>query len=199
MATDPPRRPGRTPTRAALGIVVLAIAMVVAAGCGGGSTTDPDRTTTTTTPEGLQFPAYADPATPIAVEAGRRFAIILPAEPAAGWHWVMGPIDTAIAIPLGSEFRDDETLLSRTITSLTSTTTLAPTTTTPLDPAGPADTTTSTTTASIPVVQVQSFVGRAPGTTTISLRYERIGSVEPAPNVVVFTVEVTPLTSTTTR
>ena len=178
----------------------MVIVAMIAVGCGGGSTTDPDRTTTTTTPEGLQFPAYADPATPIVVEAGRRFAIILPAEPAAGWHWVMGPIDTAIAIPLGSEFRDDEDLLSRTITALATTTTLAPTTTPSLDPAAPIDTTTtSTTTSSTPVVQVQSFAGRSPGTTTIALRYERIGSTEPAPTTVTFTVEVTPLTTSTTR
>lgn len=182
-----------------VGTIVVLVGSTLT-GCGGGSSGSGD-TTTTTAPYELQYAAHADPAVPISVEAGRRFAVILPADPGSGWRWVLGPVDAAIVLPLGSEFRDDADLLARTKSAVT-TTTSAPTPTT-ARPSGSSTTTASTSTsiaASTPLVQILSFAGRSPATTTLTFRYERIGAPpDAAPIVVTFTVTVTPLTGSTTR
>ena len=133
--------------------------------------------------------AIDDPAQTVAVPVGRRFAIMLPADPAHGWRWVVEPVDTRYLAPLGSEFRDDPALLERATTTTTTAPPPAPETTTVL----PGQTTTTTappsttgapsttTTAPGPLVQIISFAGRSPGVPIVTLHYERIGTGQDAP------------------
>ena len=125
---------------------------------------------------------------------GERFTIIVPADPAIGRRWVPDPpVDTRVVVPLGSTFtrRDDPAVAAAT-------TTTAP----PPPPPGPdlggsTSTTastvapTTTTTEPRPWYQVMSYVGRSPGTTTITLRYRQIGASDPNPPTTTFTVTVT--------
>jgi hypothetical protein len=145
-------------------------------------------TTTTTAPSiaaELEVARFSDPATTVAVAVGRRFTLVLPANPAEGWFWVAEDIDGAYLAPLGSEFVDDPAMLAQATTTTapppppapdeTSTTapgqstiTTAPTTTAPPAP----------TTVPGPLVQVISYAGKAPGFTQITLRYQRISATE---------------------
>ena len=195
--TSRPRSRRALAALAALG--VGAIALVACSGTDGpavGATS-----TTATSVQALDYTGFSDPAQIVTVGVGRRFAIVLPADPAHGWRWVVEPVDTTILTPLGSEFRDDPTALAAATTTTTappppeettttfvagrSTTTTVPTTTT----AGP----TTTTTAPGPLVQIVSYAGRSANVTTVTLRYERIGTRDEAPEaaqVLVFTVLV---------
>jgi hypothetical protein len=112
---------------------------------------------------------------------------------------VVEPVDTRFLAPLGSEFVDDPELLARSTTTTTpppppeETTTpfVGGATTTVAPPATEGPTT--TTTAPGPLVQIVSYAGRSTGITTITLRYERIGTGDQGPEaaqVVVFTVLV---------
>jgi len=195
------RPPSRRVLAALAALGVGAIALVACSGSEGpaaGSTT-----TTTTAATGLEFMGFSDPSQTVTVEVGRRFAIVLPADPAHGWRWVVEPVDIRYLAPLGSEFRDDPALLAQSTTTTTAppppettttlftgrtTTTTAPTSTT----AAP----TTTTTAPGPLVQVVSYAGRSTGTTKVTLHYERIGggavAAETAQTVVFNVVVGTP-------
>ena len=179
-----------------------AIALVACSGDegSGASTTS----TTTTAAESLAYTAFSNPADTVTVAVGKRFAIMLPADPAHGWRWVVEPVDTTYLAPLGSEFRDDPTLLAQSTTTTTAppppetTTTLftgLTTTTTTTEPTPTTEGPTTTTTAPGPLVQIVSYAGRSAGVTTVTLRYERIGTAEQpseATQTVVFTVLVGP-------
>jgi hypothetical protein len=178
---------GRPPSRRALAVLaVVGSACLVAAACSGSEGPSGSATTTVTTgDEALEVPVYSDPAQVITVDVGRRFAVMVPADPAQGWRWVVEPVDTKVLAPLGSEFRDDPALLAQATTTTTappatdpatpttlgtprsSTTTAAPTT---------SEAPSTTTTAPGPLVQIVSYAGRATGVATITLRYERIGT-----------------------
>lgn len=186
------------PTRLALlplglGLVLMVVAITSA--CGGSSGED---ATTTSTAMATDSPTTVDPLAPVlgtdptrsvVVGPGRRFELVLPADPTRGWHWELEPVDTAVVVPLSSEFRDDRTLLSSTSTSTSTSTTTTiepmatgqPATTTSLDPDAPE---------AAPLVQVTSFAGRTPGITEIRLRYVRIGGNGDATRTVTFTVVV---------
>jgi predicted secreted protein len=165
---------------AALGFAALGVAA-----CSGD---EPDGATgsTTTTVEELTYTAFSDASVPVTVEVGRRFAIMLPADPAHGWRWVVEPVDATILAPLGSEFSDNPAWLAQATTTTTTappppedttTTFLGATTTTLASP----DTTaapTTTTTAPGPLVQIISYAGRTDGIAQVTLRYERIGTGE---------------------
>jgi hypothetical protein len=61
-----------------------------------------------------------------------------------------------------------------------------------------SSTTETTLPAVLPLVQIISFAGRAAGPATISFSYNQIAGVSQAPNnVVTFTVQVVPATTTT--
>lgn len=180
MTDRPPSR------RALIALAAFGIGAIGLVACSGdegpsGGTT----TTATTATEAMQVPVFSDPSQLVTIDVGRRFAIVVPADPAGGWRWVVEPVDTQVLAPLGSEFREDPVLLA----SATTTTTLPPppeTTTTRL-----GDTTTSTvattttapppeetttTTAPGPLVQIVSYAGRADGLAQITMRYVRIGT-----------------------
>ena len=167
--------------------------------CGGSSDTSGVETTMSAPTESAQVDLpdtirASDPDQPVAVVLGGRFELLLPADPTRGWRWVLEPVDTAMVVPLSSEFLDDPALLAST-SSTTSTTistgsstdttepavTWVPTTTTTIDPQSPE---------AAPLVQVISFAARAPGTTTIRLRYERLGGSDRTPRRVTFTIVV---------
>lgn len=178
---------GRPPSRrvlAALALVGSACLGVVACS-GSDGPAEGTTTTVTTADEALQVPVYSDPAQVITVDVGRRFAVMVPADPADGWRWVVEPVDTRVLAPLGSEFRNDPALLAQATTTTTaapadstessttlavgrSTTTRATTSTT--------EAPSTTTTAPGPLVQIVSYAGRTTGVATITLRYERIGT-----------------------
>jgi len=165
------------------------------AGCSGGSSAVSDESATTTTiapPEATA--TYVDPAVPITTTVGKEFAIMLPADPGSGWRWVLAPIDNSRLIALGSRFSDDPELLLEAGSATTTTTTgvRAGNLTT-------SSTTETTLPAVLPLVQIISFAGRAPGPATISLSYNQIAGVPQAQNnVVTFTVQIVPATPTTT-
>ena len=185
-------------TTASVGVVVLIVAGLVA-GCSGGSSTTADSSTTTSTAMAeLQYEAHADPALPISVQSGHRFAILLPADPGSGWRWVMAPVDTNVVVPLGSEFRDDPDLLARTVPAVTSTTTTSTTSTAPGASTTEVPVEATTTPPALALVQILSFAGRTVATTTITFNYERIGGSNQTPNSVAFTVQVVPDATTTT-
>lgn len=187
--------------RLALLAGVLTLAVGAAACGGGGGSSSGDTTPETTVPADVVI--ATDPAVPVTVEVGHRFSIVLPADPGDGWRWVVQPFDTARLVALGSEFSDDrgQRLASTAATSTTTTTlagratatstTTTTTTTAPVEP-------TTTTTSMPPLVQVVSFAGRAPGTTTIAFKAERIVATTPSsPVVVQWSVQVLAATTTT--
>ncbi len=134
---------------------------------------------------------FTDPAQLVSVGLGRRFELVLPAEPTRGWRWVLEPVDTAMVVPLSSEFREDPALLASTSTTTTTTAaptatpaptvTWEPTTTTTIDPDAPEAAT---------QVQLMMFAGRSLGTTRIRLRYEQIGGSTTDPRTLSFEVSV---------
>jgi hypothetical protein len=184
MTARPPSR------RVLVALTVLAAVGLVVAACSSSGGSGTSSTTDTTGGGSLQIPlVYTDPAKPVVVPVGRRFAIMLPADPAHGWSWVVDPVDTRYLAPLGSEFRDEPALLERATTTTTTAPPPAPETT-PVLPGQtttttlPPDTTeapSTTTTAPGPLVQIISFAGRSAGAPTVTLHYERIGTGEDAP------------------
>ena len=185
-----------------MALTVFAVVGLVVAACSGGGGGGTSSTTDTTGGGSLQIPlVYTDPAQTVVVPVGRRFAIMVPADPAHGWRWVVEPVDTRHLAPLGSEFRDDPALLERATTTTTTAPPLAPETTTVLPgqtttttvPPNTTEAPSTTTTAPGPLVQIISFAGRSPGVPTVTLHYERIGTGEDAPEAaetLVFTVLV---------
>lgn len=181
---------GRPPSRRVLAaLAIVGTGCLVAAACSGGEEPAGGTTTTATTAdEAFQVPVYSDPAQVITVDVGRRFAVMVPADPAQGWRWVVEPVDTRVLAPLGSEFRDDPALLAQATTTTTAPPEPDPdTSTTVAGRAGSTTTTTATTstteaptttTAPGPLVQIVSYAGRTTGVATITLRYERIGTAE---------------------
>lgn len=192
MSDRPPTR-AAIALRASLGSVTLLLALVVV-GCSGDSGSS-SATTTAPTVE-MREPTWTDPAVPIPVELGHRFAIMLPADPGSGWRWVLVPVDTTFLIPLGSQFSDDPDLSSQTAPVVTA----FPTTTTWITTTLPPDATTTTTTEVLPLTQLVSFAGRGAGTTAVTFRYEQIGAAPPEqPRIVSFTVVISPVTTSTSR
>ena len=176
--------------------LVLAIGVfALLASCSGGSSAGSDESATTTTiapPEATA--TYVDPAAPITTTVGKEFAIMLPADPGSGWRWVLAPIDNSRLIALGSHFSDDPDLLLKAESAMT-------TTTTGVRAGNLTTSSTSATTvpAVLPLVQIISFAGRAPGPATISLSYNQIAGAPQAENkVVTFTVQIVPASPTTT-
>ena len=166
------------------GFALAAVLVALAGGCGGGTDTSAGTDATTTTVvsvPALDYPHYSDPGAPISIGVSRRFAIVLPSDPASGWHWTGEPVDQALLAPLGSQFRDDPDLLA-SIPPPTTTTTVSPfasgpfgsSTTVPGAPAVEG-------TMPAPLVQVISFAARGLGTTTVTFRYNRIGSADEGP------------------
>ncbi|NCY15412.1 MAG: hypothetical protein EBX39_01365 [Actinobacteria bacterium] len=191
-----------TVPRLAAGLIaagLIATIALLASACGGSSQSGDDPTTTSiaedtaTTIDPLTPSVFTDPSQPVSVGLGRRFELLLPADPTRGWRWVLEPVDTARIIPLSSEFRDDAALLASTSTTTTSPTAQAstatpepavtwePTTTTTVDPDSPE---------AAPLVQIMQFAGRSLGTTEIRLRYERIGGDRADARTVTFAVSV---------
>jgi hypothetical protein len=191
--SDRPPTLSLAPPRWVLGAIALLLALA-AIGCG--SDSGSSTATTIVQPAAEQRePTYTDPAILIAVELGHRFAIMLPADPGSGWRWVLVPVDTAFLIPLGSTFSDDPDLSAQTSPSVTA----FPTTTTWIATTLPPDETTTTTTEILPLSQLVSFAGRAVGTTTVTFRYEQIGTPATSePRTATFTVQISPATTTTT-
>jgi hypothetical protein len=135
---------------------------------------------------------FTDPSQPVSVGLGRRFQLLLPADPTRGWRWVLEPTDTTVVVPLSSEFRDDAALLASTSTTTTVVTqsptatpspsvTWEPTTTTTIEPDSPE---------AAPLVQIITFAGRSIATTEIVLRYEQIGANSSAQRRETFKVSV---------
>ena len=97
--------------------------MVLFAGCGGSSSSssetpapaEPDSTSTDT----LAIERHSDPTQPVGVVIGRRFELLLPADPTRGWRWVLEPFDTAVVVALSTIFVDDPALLNSTSTTTT--------------------------------------------------------------------------------
>jgi hypothetical protein len=197
VTTPPPSR------RALAALAALGVGAIALVACSGDEGPAASATSTTaTTVEGLTYTAFSNPADTVTVDVGRRFAIMLPADPAHGWRWVVEPVDTTYLAPLGSEFRDEPTLLAQATTTTTeppppetTTTLFTGRTTTTTEPTPTTEGPTTTTTAPGPLVQIVSYAGRNAGQTTITLRYERIGTAEQpseATQTVVFNVLVGP-------
>lgn len=197
MTSRPPSR------RALAALAALGVGAIALVACSGDEGPDAAATSTTaTTAESLTFPAFSNPADTITVDVGKRFAIMLPADPANGWRWVVEPVDTTFLAPLGSEFRDDPALLAQSTTTTTeppppetTTTLFTGRSTTTTEPTPTTEGPTTTTTAPGPLVQIVSYAGRSDGQTTVTLRYERIGTAEQpaeATQTVVFNVLVGP-------
>lgn len=184
-------------TLAALALFGSACLVVVACS-DSDDATDPTSTTVSTV-DGVGVPTFSDPTQLVNVPVGRRFAVVLPADPAHGWRWVAGDLDTALLAPLGSEFRDDASLLAQ---ATTTTTTAPPPPPEPTIPGTTSASTTSTapttvpesttTTAPGPLVQILSYAGTGPGVARLTLRYEQIGSNEVAQEVTFEVVVGTP-------
>ena len=179
--------------------VALSLGSCGATGSGSNSSTTESTEVTevttadVTTVDPLAPSRFTDPTQPVPVNLSGRFELLLPADPTRGWRWVLEPVDTAVVVPLSSEFLDDPNLLSSTssTTSSTSSTTeptvtWVPTTTTTIDPDSPE---------AAPLVQVISFAARSVATTEIRLRYERIGGSDRSPRATTFTVVVRPISS----
>ena len=129
---------------------------------------------------------------PATVTLGHQFGLVLPAEPTAGRRWVVTAYDAAVLLPLGVQFEQDPRLLSMGIGA---TTTSTSTTTTTIRTPSTSSTSTSTTSTTPPNpdrAQVLSFVGRVAATTTITLRYDRVGVPDPSPQTIAFTIVVKP-------
>lgn len=170
------RSRGRGRTERVIGVLAITAATAVMVSCGSADSTAPIVTTSTTTPVELRVGAFADPAAPVTVGLGRRFAILLPAEPNDGSYWVLESFDPDVLVPLGSVFSEEPALLA-----------VMPTPTTdPTDPTTVAEPTAT--------VQVVSFAGRIPATTRVVFRAERLGPEGPVTGErVVFEVTVVPL------
>lgn len=177
-------------------LVLIALTLGSCGGSGSGSSAS-DSTAPTTADAAVVDPKtptrFSDPTQPVPVALGGRFDLVLPADPTRGWRWVLEPVDTAVVVPLASEFLDDPELLvstssttSSTSSTLEPTVTWIPTTTTTIDPDSPE---------AAPLVQVISFAGRSVATTEIRLRYERIGGSGTAPRRATFSVVVRPPSS----
>lgn len=168
--------------------------------CGGNGESVSEDQTTTTSPAELQVKVFTDPAKPVTAKVGQRFAVMLPANPGAGWKWTVTGIDNRILLPLGLEFTDDASLEANANPSVTSTTTtLAPprpptngqnraTTTTTVAATAPANAPT-TTVPSLSLVQINSFAGRIVATTQLVFEGRTI-SGEPNGYRVAFNVEI---------
>jgi len=182
----------------AAGIAVFIAIALSLGSCGGSGSGSSSESTVSTTAEvtTVDPPApsrFTDPTQPVSVNLSGRFELLLPADPTRGWRWVLEPVDTAVVVPLSSEFLDDPNLLASTssTTSSTSSTTeptvtWVPTTTTTIDPDSPE---------AAPMVQVISFAARSIATTEIRLRYERISGSDRNPRTTTFTVVVHAVTS----
>jgi len=178
--------------------IAIALSLGSCGASGSGSGSSPSSTESTestaadlTTVDPLAPSRFTDPTQPVSVNLSGRFELLLPADPTRGWRWVLEPVDTAVVVPLSSEFLDDPNLLASTssTTSSTSSTTeptvtWVPTTTTTIDPDSPE---------AAPLVQVISFAARSIATTEIRLRYERIGGSNRDPRATTFTVVVRPI------
>lgn len=186
---------------AALALVVVTGTVALLGGCagsGGGSaatTTTAGASGTDPLTDALAVRVWYDPTQPIDAAVGERFTIVIPSDPSVGRRWVPDPpVDTKVVVPLGSTYtrRDDPAVAAAT------TTTAPPPPPSTSVPVGGSTTTTAstvapttTTTEPRPWYQVMSFVGRAPGTTTITLRYRQVGSADPNAPSTTFTVTVT--------
>ena len=171
--------------------------MVALAGCAGGASSGSPDASTSTSIATADVPTYVDPAVPITAEVGREFAIMLPADPGAGWRWTLAPIDNTRLVALGSRFSDDAALLTRAQTATTTTSTTAPASRPGV--ATTSSTTTTTTPPVLPLVQIIAFAGRAPGPARLSFSYTQItGAAQAANRVVTFAVQIVPLSPTTT-
>jgi hypothetical protein len=187
----------------AAGLAVLVAIALSLGSCGGSGTGSSSESTVSTTAEPtavdpLAPSRFADPTQPVSVNLSGRFELLLPADPTRGWRWVLEPVDTAVVVPLSSEFLEDPVLLSSTSSTTTSTNsstntnaseptvTWVPTTTTTIDPDSPEV---------APMVQVISFAARSIATTEIRLRYERISGSDRDPRTTTFTVVVHAVTS----
>lgn len=189
-------RPRRELLLILVGILLAITGMLT--GCSGstsststGTSASDETDTESTVADPLAPVRSADPTQPVGVALGRRFELVLPADPTHGRRWVLDPIDTSIIVALSSTFVDDPELLASTSTSTTipgseaGTSSTAPTVTwfptTTIDPGSPE---------LGPMVQIITFAGRAPATTTVTLRYESIGDTRADPRTVTFTVVV---------
>lgn len=173
--------------------LLIAVTLIVG-GCGDsapstGSDTDTTSEPVDSTVDPLATVRFTDPTQPVGVAIGRKFELVLPADPARGWRWVLEPIDTAVVVALSSTFIDDPELLASTSPTTTpeptGTTepavTWIPTTTTTLEPDAPEN---------APLVQIITFAGRSVATTAIRLRYEPISGGTSNPRTVTFDVVV---------
>ena len=173
--------------------LLIAVTLIVG-GCGDsapstGSDTDTTSEPVDSTVDPLTTVRFTDPTQPVGVAIGRKFELVLPADPARGWRWVLEPIDTAVVVALSSTFIDDPELLASTSPTTTpeptGTTepavTWIPTTTTTLEPDAPEN---------APLVQIITFAGRSVATTAIRLRYEPISGGTSNPRTVTFDVVV---------
>ena len=180
-------------------LVLFGAGSLAVVACSGADGDDTSETTVTNVAPESTVSRFSDPNLPVAAPIGRRFAIVLPADPANGWRWVAAPVDATCLAPLGSEFPDDPELLAQ---ATTTTTAPAPPEEPPATVPGATITTAPTTTAAQapppttvpgPLVQVISYAGKARCTAEITLGYERIGSAQEAPDPVeeiTFTVVV---------
>ncbi len=171
---------------------LIALVGLILAGCTGDdtSTSDPTATTSPIPPaepvdDPLAFTAYTDPAVPIVTAVGERFALLLDAEPSEGYRWeVVAAPDPAIAAPLGSQFLPRDSVPTTTTTMPAPSP--APEAVAPEDPA-----VAPTTTVPTRSMQVLSYVGRAAGRTSVTLRYIRVGQPADASTpTTTFTIEV---------
>jgi len=194
---------------------LFALVGLTLAGCTGDdtSTSDPTATTSPVLPaepvdDPLAFTAYTDPAVPIVAAVGERFVLLLDAEPSEGYRWeVVAAPDPAVAMPLGSQFLPRDSIPATTTTTTTASPPPLPEPVPPEGPAPPAEDSTTDETATPPVpaeptlaptttvptrsVQVLSYVGRAPGRTSVTLRYIRVGQPPDASTpTMTFTIEV---------
>ena len=185
---------------------MAAVAALTVAACTDDEPTGPTTTTVDEVPtsvdDPLSYTAYVDPATPVVAAVGERFALVLDAEPTEGYRWeVVSEVDRAIVLPLGSQFVRRDAVPDLPTTTVappppvdepidapseggaepTEPTTTAPPTTAPptTEPTPPSQS-----------LQVLSYVARAPGTTTVELRYVRVGQPDAEARTVVFTIEV---------
>ena len=174
----------RLSRRALVALTLFGVGCLIAAGCSG----DDDGGTPSTTAGtgvGVTVPTFSDASVPVEVPVGQRFVIMLPADPAHGWRWVVENVDTAKLAPLGSEFQDDPALLAKATT--TTTAPPPPETTEPVPDASTEPTTTTvgettTTTTPGPLVQLLSFAGTRLDATRLTLVYEPVvpGDADPA-------------------
>ena len=187
-----------TNRRRRLNTLLLTIVLfpMVLLSCGGDNTALSDEQTTTTSPAELQVKVFTDPAKPVTAKVGQRFAVMLPADPGAGWKWTVTGIDPRVLLPLGLEFNDDASLEANANPSATSTTTTtvaprpatngqnrATTTTTTVAPAP------TTSVQNLSLVQINSFAGRIAAVTQLVFEGRTISG---APNGyrVTFNVEI---------